>query len=265
MLKFKKSLGQNLLIDKNIISKIISLSSLHKKNLLEIGPGTGNLTKEIIKKKPRSLLLIEKDKRLSLDLKKIIDNKKNIKVIYEDILKLDLERLLKEKTIILGNLPYNISTQILVKFIKFKKWLPSFDELIFMFQKEVGEKIIADFKEKNYSRLSIFTRSRLKVIKYFYVSKNSFFPRPKVDSIVILFKPILNANFKLKNINNLEYVTKVLFSGKRKMINKALRKLSINDEKTFNNLGINPSLRPEKLSENTYFKIAEFYEKKLDK
>ena len=265
MLKFKKSLGQNLLIDKNIISKIISLSSLNNKNLLEIGPGTGNLTKEIIEKKPKSLLLIEKDKRLNLNLNKVIHNKKNIKIIYEDILKLDIEKLIAKKTIVLGNLPYNISTQILIKFIKFKKWPPSFDELIFMFQKEVGEKIIANFKDKNYSRLSIFTKSRLKVIEYFYVSKNSFFPRPKVDSIVILFKPILNKKLKIKNINNLEFVTNVLFSGKRKMINKALRKLSINEKKTFDSLGINPSLRPEKLDENTYFKIAEFYEKKLNK
>lgn len=260
MIRLKKSLGQNLLTDRNILNKIISLSSLNQKNVIEIGPGTGNLTKEIIKNNPKNLLLIEKDKNLIFDLNLLTKNK-YVSIINQDILKLDLEKLVKKKTIVLGNLPYNISTQILIKFIKFDKWPPAFDKLIFMFQKEVGEKIIAKFNDKNYSRLSIFTKSRLKILSYFYVSKNCFFPRPKVDSMVILFKPILNKNLNLKNINNLEYVTNIIFSGKRKMINKALKKLKIHNKQTLDKIGIDPSLRPEKINENVYYKIAEFYEK----
>ena len=129
-----------------------------------------------------------------------------------------------------------------------------------MFQKEVGEKIIANYGSSNYSRLSILTKYRLKVLNYFYVSKNSFIPRPKVDSIVIEFAPVIRKNNVLKEISILENITNTFFSNKRKMINKTFKKLKINDEKFFKSLDIDMSKRPENLSEETYFKIAEYYE-----
>ena len=131
----KKSLGQNFLIDKNIINKILGLTVLKNRNIIEIGPGTGALTEEILKKKPRSLIVIEKDDKLSNFLIKKYKSNKIIKIYNEDILKFNLEKILRKKTIIFGNLPYNISSQILVKIIKFKKWPPDFLDLIFMFQK----------------------------------------------------------------------------------------------------------------------------------
>ena len=130
-----------------------------------------------------------------------------------------------------------------------------------MFQKEVGQKIIANFKTKNYSRLSILTKSRLKILKYFYVSKNCFFPKPKVDSIIIEFEPIKKKEIKVKNIKSLELVTRTIFSNKRKMINKSLKRLFKNIDAVAVELKINLKLRPQELDELTYYKIANRYDK----
>ena len=148
MLKFKKSLGQNLLVDKNIINKILSSSSISKMKVIEIGPGTGNLTKEIIKEKPSELTLIEKDEKFIKILKENFRDEKNLKYLNKDILKVDLNKIISKNLIVFGNLPYNISSQILVKFIKVSNWPPNYSKLVFMFQKEVGEKIISKFKSK---------------------------------------------------------------------------------------------------------------------
>ena len=215
MIKFKKSFGKNFLIDKTIVKKIILLSTIEKKNIVEIGPGSGNLSLEILKKNPKSFTAIEKDENLIKILEGKISKKKNIKLIKEDVMNIDLNRIIQKDSIIFGNLPYNISSQILVKFLKFKNWPPKFNKIIFMFQREVGEKIIANVNSKNYSRLSIITKSRLKVLNYFYVSKNSFFPRPKVDSMVIEFEPIQAKNLILKSLDSLEFITKIFFSKKK--------------------------------------------------
>ena len=257
----KKSLGQNLLVDKNIIKKILSLTNIKDKNVIEIGPGTGNLTYEILKLNPKNLLCIEKDKKLSEQLKLNLININNIKIKNEDILGLNLNGFIKKNTVVLGNLPYNISTQILIRFLKLNPWSSKLNKIIFMFQKEVGEKIIANFGNKNYSRLSIITRSRLKVENYFYVSKNSFYPKPKVDSIVIAFNPIFKNNLNLKSLDSLEYITRVFFSNKRKMINKNFKKLKINHNKFIKNNKIDLKLRPEQINEKIYYKIAEYLEK----
>ena len=202
MLKLKKSLGQNLLIDKNIINKILSMTDIKNKNILEIGPGTGNLTKSILEKKPKKLLLIEKDKNFCDILYSQLDNFNNYKVFNEDILKLDLNSNFRSE-IIFGNLPYNISTKIFTNLVTKISWPPKYKSLILMFQKEVGEKIIAKFKTKNYGRLSLLSNFRLDVLNKFIVSKNCFFPKPKVDSMVIHFKPKKNNKFEIKEIKNI--------------------------------------------------------------
>ena len=260
-MKFKKSLGQNLLIDKNILKKILSLTSFKNKNIIEIGAGTGNLSTEILKSTPQKLICIEKDKIFSKNLKTLFKNNKNLSVLNGDILKLNLKKLISEGTIIIGNLPYNISTQILIKFIRFNPWPPKFRKLIFMFQKEVGDKIIASMGNPNYSRLSIITKSRLKILNFFYVSKNCFFPKPKVDSIVIEFQPIKRKDVNFKSIKSLEYITNIFFSNKRKMINKTFKKLKIENSQFIKKEKIDLTLRPEKLGENLFYKIAELFEK----
>ncbi len=256
----KRSLGQNFLIDKNIIKKIINLINLKDKNVIEIGPGKGALTGEILKKNPKSLIVIEKDTNLAKFLKFKFSNNKNFTVFNQDILKIDLEKIQKEKTVIFGNLPYNISSQILVKIIKFKKWPPKSKNIIFMFQKELGEKIIGEFKKKGYGRLSIITNYRMGIIDKFLVSPNCFSPKPKVKSMVIHFRPKEKFDFKITDINNLERVTNIFFSNKRKMINKTILRLDKKEEILKIN-GLNPKFRPDEINPDIYYKISEIISK----
>jgi len=255
----KKSLGQNFLIDKNIIKKIINLSNIQNRHVIEIGPGNGELTDEIINNKPKSITLIEKDFDLSKRLKKKYSENKNLIIFNNDILKFDLEKIIKKESMIIGNLPYNISSQILVKMIKFKKWPPNFFDLIFMFQKELGEKIIGLYQTPNYGRISILANSRLKVINNFFVSPNCFRPKPKITSMVIHFKP-KSTLLSIKDILNLEKVTKIFFSNKRKMINKNIKKLFTQKQiKSLNQLDLKS--RPTELNPEMYYKITKLYEK----
>ena len=255
----KKSLGQNFLIDKNIIKKIINLSNIQNRHVIEIGPGNGELTDEIINNKPKSITLIEKDFDLSKRLKKKYSENKNLKLFNNDILKFDLEKIIKKESMIIGNLPYNISSQILVKIIKFKKWPPDFFDLIFMFQKELGEKIVGLYQTPNYGRLSILANSRLKVIKKFFVSPNCFRPKPKITSMVIHFKP-KSTLLSIKDILSLEKVTKIFFSNKRKMINKNIKKLFT--QKQINSLKqLDLKSRPTELNPEMYYKITKLYER----
>ena len=255
----KKSLGQNFLIDKNIIKKIINLSNIQNRHVIEIGPGNGELTDEIIKNKPKSITLIEKDFDLTKKLKRKYSENQNLIIFNDDILKFNLEKIIKKESMIIGNLPYNISSQILVKIIKFKKWPPNFFDLIFMFQKELGEKIIGLYQTPDYSRISILANSRLKVIKKFFVSPNCFRTIPKITSMVIHFKP-KSTLLNIKNILKLEEITKIFFSNKRKMINKNIKKLLTQKQiKSLNQLNLKS--RPSELKPEMYYKIAKLYEK----
>ena len=257
----KKSLGQNFLIDSNIIKKIIGLTNVFDKNILEIGPGKGALTDEILKNKPKSLTLIEKDNLLSNELKLKYNDNKKITIYNKDVLKFNFEKKLKKDTIIFGNLPYNIASQILVNIIKFKKWPPKYSSLIFMFQKEMADRIIGNYGTSKYGRLSILTNYRLSVLNKFKISPNCFFPKPKIDSTVLFLKPNSKIKNKIKNIENLEKITHVFFSKKRKMINKSFSKLFKNSENLSQKLNINLSLRPNQLNENDFYRIVEYYEK----
>ena len=258
MIFAKKSLGQNFLKDKNILKKITDLTEIKNRNIIEIGPGEGSLTEQILNKKPKSLLIIEKDNHLAANLKKKYLKNKIIRVYNDDILKVNVEKVIKKNSLIMGNLPYNISSQILVKFLKFRIWLPNFTDLVFMFQKELGEKIISKFPSSNYGRISILTNYRLKIKNKFYVSPNSFFPKPKVTSMVIHLKPIKNP-ITIKDISNLEKVTNILFSNNRNMINKNIQKL-IKKDKSKKISFLDLKLRPSEIDPDTYYKITQLYE-----
>jgi len=263
MFKPKKSLGQNFLIDNNIIDKIIKLSDIKDNNIVEIGPGSGNLTKKIITQNPKSLILVEKDQNLTNNLKNEFNFVKNLKIYNEDILKFQLEDKIKTDSIIIGNLPYNISSQILAKLIKFKVWLPKYKKLVLMFQKEVADKIVAKHKTSSFGRLAILTNSRLKVTECFNVSENCFYPIPKVKSTVLVFEPIINKDFVVQNVSSLEKITHIFFSKKRKMINKAFNTLFKKPHLVAKKNKIDLSLRPNQISEKQFYKITESYEKKL--
>ena len=258
MIVAKKSLGQNFLIDKNIIDKIVSLIQIENKNILEVGPGTGNLTSAIIKKKPKQLIVVEKDSKLASMLNKNFG--KDIFIINSDILKIDENNIIKEPLTVFGNLPYNISTEILCKWIlnihDEKIW---FDHLILMFQKEVADRIISDFDSKNYGRLSVISNWKLNIKKICDISPSSFSPKPKIKSSLLLFKPKKNF-WKFKNPKNLEKITRQFFMHRRKMIKKPFNIIFKGNSKIASNLGIDLNLRPQNLNFETYYKLVSEYE-----
>ena len=261
----KKSLGQNFLIDQNIINKIIRIGNINKnKIVLEIGPGYGSLTQKIVGMNPNIIFAVEKDKKLAILLKYKFKDFNNISIINNDIIKIIKNKNLGQNVIVFGNLPYNISTQILASLVMLKKWPPWYEILIFMFQKEVANRILAKKNTKEFGRLSVLCNSRFEIKKHFDVSKNCFRPKPKINSTVLSFKPIKNNKFNIKNYKNLESVTRTLFSTRRKMINKNFQKLFPNYKSVAKDLNLNLSQRPQELSNEMFYKITMKYEKLLE-
>jgi len=258
LIKAKKSLGQNFLTDQNIINKIINIVEIKDKSILEIGPGTGNLTKNILEKKPKKLIVIEKDNDLAKSLKKNLED--SVKIINDDVLKIDETNLDADVLTVFGNLPYNISTEILCNWIlNIRNKNFWFDNLVLMFQKEVADRIIAKFNTKNYGRLSILSNWKLEIEKICDVQPSSFFPKPKIDSSVLLLKPKLNF-FPLTNPKNLEKLTRIFFMHRRKMLKKSYNLLFNGNLDIANKLNIDLNLRPQNLNFETYYKLSEEYE-----
>jgi len=257
----KKSLGQNFLIDIEILNKIVNLGEINSNDIvLEVGPGTGNLTEKILKKKPKRLVVIEKDKNLSEILKKKFVN--NVEVINDNILNYNQDIYYNKKIIIFGNLPYNISTQILTSWIKINDLNNFCKKFILMFQKEVADRILATYNTKNYGRLSIISSWKMNIEKVIDINPDSFFPPPKIKSSLLIFKP-KNNYYKLKNPKNLEHITNIFFNQRRKMIKKPLKFLFKNYEKIAEELSLDLNLRPQNLTNLTYYKICSYFEKLL--
>ncbi len=257
-IKVKKSLGQNFLTDKNIIKSIVDIGFITDKDvILEVGPGTGNLTEFIFEKNPKQIYAIEKDYNLVNFLNKKFEGK--VKIINEDILNFKINNISNEKFIIYGNLPYNISTQILTQWIVDQQQFSSIKKLILMFQKEVANRIIAKINSKNYGRLSIISNWKLNIKKEFDINPKSFFPKPKVDSTLLSFVPRKDF-FHIKKPANLEKITRIFFNQRRKMIKNPLRQIFKDPDLIAKKLKLNINLRPQNLSPHNYFDITTEYE-----
>ena len=257
MIKAKKSLGQNFLVDNNVLEKIINTTIIKDKIILEVGPGTGNLTSLILKNNPKKLIVIEKDNNLAQILERKF--KKKLSIINDDVLKINENTICNEKLTVFGNLPYNISTEILSKWIINLKNSFWFDSLILMFQKEVADRIIADFNTSEYGRLSILSNWKLNIKKKFDIKPDSFFPKPKIDSTLLIFSPKKNF-ISIKNPKYLEKVTRVFFNQRRKMIKKPFNQLFNGNKKIIEKLKLELNLRPQNLNFDTYYKLAFEYE-----
>ncbi len=256
-IKAKKSLGQNFLINREVLEKIVSITDITNKEVLEIGPGSGNLTTYILKKKPKKLYVVEKDDDLAILLKEKFDTE--IEIINDDILKVSESNISEQKLSVFGNLPYNISTEILSKWILNIGSNFWFDSLILMFQKEVADRIISEFNNSNYGRLSILSSWKLNVKKILDIKPQSFSPRPKIDSSLLLFTPKENF-FKLKDPKNLEKITRIFFSQRRKMLKKPFNQVFDNGKEVAEKFGIDLNLRPQNLEPEVYFKLVKEYE-----
>ena len=256
-IKPKKSLGQNFLIDRSILEQIVDTVEITNKEVLEIGPGSGNLTTFILKKNPKKVYAIEKDDDLALLLQNKFTNE--ITIINDDILKISEDKISNEKLTVFGNLPYNISTEILSKWITNLGKNIWFESLVLMFQKEVAERIIAESNTSKYGRLSILSNWKLNIKKIIDIKPHSFSPKPKVDSTLLLFTP-REKIFEIKDAKNLEMVTRVFFSQRRKMLKKPFNQVFNNAKEVADKFNIDLNLRPQNLEPETYFKLVKEYE-----
>ena len=246
----KKSLGQNFIFDKNFLSKISNLITSKSNNIIiEVGPGPGTLTEHLFKKDYKKLILIEKDQRLINNLNEKFIGKK-IFIVNDDALKYDYQNSLIENSIIIGNLPFNISVELLYLWTKTTKWPPKQEKMVLMFQKEVAERIMSFPNNKSYGKLSVVIQSRYNIKKLLDVPSHLFTPSPKVDGIILEFIP--HDIFASTDIHKIDEVTKAAFSQRRKKIkNNMIKYIDIIER-----LSIDQNLRPENLSVLDYCKIA---------
>jgi len=259
--KSKKSLGQNFLICRNIILKIVnSLAICKNSGVLEIGPGFGSLTK-VLAHSAQKVVAVEIDKRLVGYLEDFFKNYQSITIIHGNILNLDIEEFIKEhfynfKTRhLVGNLPYYITTPILIHFLPFAKY---FKTIVFMVQKEVAQRILAVPNTKDYSSLTLFVNFYTKVEKIADVSRNVFKPKPKVDSTILKFLPKNDYIFPHEEF--LFKVIRAAFAYRRKTIlNSLLDKLQIKKDalqEVFLKLKIDPTRRAETFTLDAFVLLA---------
>lgn len=236
--KLKKKYGQNFLIDKNIVNKIINLINQDKLNILEIGPGNGSLTKKIINKKPKNLDLIEIDRDLVDELNKTFCVYKFVNIINANILKYDLK---KNYDLVVSNLPYNISSQVLIK-LALMNIIPK--QMILMFQKEFAIKLT----DKKLNAINSIINCFYKIDIKFHVSKNCFKPIPKVNSSILKFEKLNKSLIRKNEIEDFIKFKRYLFSHKRKSLKTLLKKLKIKSD-------FNSDIRAESLKLNELIKI----------
>ncbi len=218
-IKAKKKYSQNFILDFNVLDKIVDiLSPIEKYSIIEIGPGPGGLSRSILARSPKELVVIEKDNRFYKLLQDIKLNYNNISIIEADVLKVNLSEVSRGQTKIIGNLPYNISTKILTTLMPIPK---NTCALVLTFQKEVAERIVSLPNKKTYGRLSILAQSYCDVSIEMKIPASVFYPKPKVDSSVVKFIPKKD-NSKMIDSNLLKKITRATFGQRRKMIKKTL-------------------------------------------
>ena len=249
---FKKSMGQHFLRNQDILEKISTIKEIKNKTLVEIGPGQGALTKVLLEKKPKKLIVIEKDESLKPFLFRIKKNySNNFIIINEDALKIDFGKLNLEKIIIIANLPYNIATTLIINFIQYFHLI---DSMILMVQKEVAERLSAKVSSTYYGRISVLLQLYASIKKEFDVNAESFYPKPKVESSVIQIEPNKRVNIDYKKIDK---ILKLSFQKRRKTIKNNLKTIDEEVEKKILDCGIDPILRPQDIKPSDYIKLAD--------
>ena len=242
--KAKKSLGQNFLVCEKTLSDIFKIvKSLKLHNVLEIGPGVGSLTNLLLASQAQNIICVEKDDYIFSILKKYESDR--LHFINDDALSIDEDMLFKkEKYSIVANLPYNIGTTLLTKWIDQSG---NIESMCLMFQKEVAERIVASAGSSKYGTLSIFTQLYFKAEILYEVPNTAFSPKPKVSSAIVLLSKLDSPRFIIDN-NKLEKYGKIIFSMRRKMLRKSLKNFLSNPDILLEKLNISPTKRPEELS-----------------
>lgn len=252
----KKNLGQNFLLDQNITDKIVAASGLKPQDdILEIGPGPGGLTRSILAKNPNKLTVIEQDSRCIAALEELKLNYSQLTIINDDAIAIKEESLVTKKTKIIANLPYNIGTLLLCK------WLGNINlwqDFTLMFQKEVANRITATPKTKNYGRLSVICQLLCDTEVHFDLDPEAFYPPPKVTSSVISLYP-KQEQPSAKIIHVVEFICKALFNQRRKMLRVTMKQVHQDLDSLISGTDIALTQRPEELSIYQFVLLAENY------
>jgi len=252
---YKKKFGQNFLINEILCNQIIELEQITNSNILEIGSGNLALTNKIIKKNPKKFFSIEIDgdlvnKNLSSPVSKYIRNENALEINEYKLFNL-------ENFTIISNLPFNISAQLLIKWIKIQNKYNCINSMTLMFQKELAERIIADKNTKKFGRISILTSAFFKVKKKIDIKKNNFFPMPKVDAAVLHFIPLKKNKISKNNLNKLEKITSFFFNERRKKNYNKIKKIFKENKIKREGFDKFYHQRPENLDKEIYYRFAE--------
>lgn len=254
-----KSLGQHFLTDPKILARIVDAAEpLAGRVVLEVGPGPGGLTREILRRNPARVIAVEKDSQCVEALQDLVAQNSNLTVLERDMLTVDFDELLQlsggEPFIVISNLPYNVGTEILIRCLHNLQHMIS---LTLMFQKEVSNRLLAPFGTKEYGRLSVFVQSLSMIRRVMSLPPGAFTPPPRVDSTVVHLVPKPDVDVSL--IPWVECVTQVAFQGRRKMVHKSLRTLWPDESRlrdVLRRCEVDPTRRPEALSVKNYQALA---------
>lgn len=253
-LRAEKALGQNFLLDANITNKIArQVENITQKNIIEIGPGPGGLTRSLLRAGAKSVTAIEFDSRAVAALKDLsMMGQRRLQIIEADALKTNLLMLVPAPRVIAANLPYNIATPLLIGWLaQLRGQADAYDEMILMFQKEVAERITAQASSKAYGRLSVMTQWLCETKKLFDLPPSAFTPPPKVTSSVVRFRPRALSDDE-PSFEVVEALTAAAFGQRRKMIRSSLKAYVPQIEA----LGLDSSKRAENLTVREYIAIA---------
>ena len=263
-LRAKKSLGQNFILDQNLTDRIaLAAGSLEDSNVLEVGPGPGGLTRSLLRHKAHSVLAIEKDDRCLAALEDVAAAFPNrLHVVEADALKIDEAGLLSEHHVenvrVIANLPYNIGSKLLIKWLLVAQWPPWFRSLSLLFQKEVAERIVAAPGSKSYGRLSVMANWRCTSRIAFDIPPRAFTPPPKVTSSLVVITPMTDVKSQFAP-TDLETVVAAAFSQRRKMVKASLRQLGVPTDQILSDADIDPSVRAENIDVAGYCRLTEAY------
>lgn len=250
----KKKYGQNFLVNQNISKKILLDTKIKNHNILEIGTGNLALSKLIILNQPKKFVGVEVDKDLS-DI--YLKNKISDKIVFNDALKINERKFFNNENFsIISNLPFNISSELVIKWCKIQNSYNCIDSMVLMFQKELAERIVAKKDTKKFGRLSILCNAFFSIKKKLLVSKYDFFPIPKVDAMVLNFIPHKINKIKKNNFEKLEKITRIFFNERRKKNKKKItNNFSVSQIRKYN-LEKFYHLRAENIDKEIFFKLS---------
>ena len=257
-IRAKKSLGQNFLLDLNLTSKIARYAgNLKQSDVLEIGPGPGGLTRSLLNEGARQVVSVEKDNRCIAALEEIQSLfPGRLRLLQGDALSMNVTQYLTDPIKIIANLPYNIGTELLVRWLNSKNWPSFWQSMTLMFQKEVANRIVARPGSKAYGRLSVMSQWRCNTKIAFNIPATAFTPPPKVESAVVHFEALNEPKFPAE-VDKLEFVVSKAFNQRRKMLRGALKGHFINVEEGLFSIGVLPTKRAENITVQEYCAMSQ--------